>query len=163
MYKELWRKEGVSAQSLWLKKSHVVDSLAQQQCTENFLNIIGRAPSVSKSNGYTLNVERWHLSCFLYELEVNYLNTSKMFGKFPAVSNINRLFFKHNWFICNQHLVLPLHSRSLPKWPGTVAAMNWYNLALQMLQLTDNHQCLRIDSWEIYKSRLHAKETWKAW
>ena len=32
-----------------------------------------------------------------------------MVGSFPEGLNINRLFLKLNWFICNQFLVLPVH------------------------------------------------------
>ena len=87
------------------------------QWSGGFLGIItGWDPSVWKPNRLhvdILRVTRYTLHVFLYWIGVYSINSSKMTGNFPAVSNTNRLFLKLNRFICNQPPVLPGH-RSRP-------------------------------------------------
>ena len=54
------------------------------------LGVIGQNPSASKSN--RLNVV--NLRVGFYWFEVNCIDTSRMIGNFPKVSNFNQLFFK---------------------------------------------------------------------
>ena len=53
--------------------------------------------SVCESNRLHVDI----LWVFLYEDGVYFINSSKMIGNFPAVSNFNRLFLKINRFICS--------------------------------------------------------------
>ena len=70
---------------------------------EKFLGIIRQGPSDFKSN-------RLHVDIFRFRfIHLRYMDSSKMIGKFPAVSNLNRLFLKLNCFIYEQPLVLSGH------------------------------------------------------
>ena len=62
-----------------------------------FLGIVRQDPSDSESN-------RLHVDIFQFcslSFEVYSIDSSKMIGKFPEVSNFNRLNLKLNRFICN--------------------------------------------------------------
>ena len=67
------------------------------QWSGRFLGIIGWDPSVCKSNRLHVDILRF----FLYYIGVYSINSSKMIGNFPAVSNFNRLYLKLNRFIYN--------------------------------------------------------------
>ena len=94
-------------------ETHMRTSILNTASSEHPLQWSGRVlgmisgwdPSVCKSN-------RWHVDIlrdFLYySIGVLYsINSSKMIGNFPAVSNFNWLFLKLYRFICNQLPVLP--------------------------------------------------------
>ena len=62
-----------------------------------FLGIVGQEPSDSKSSWLHVDIFRF---CF-HSFEVYFfIDSSKMIGNFPEVSNFNRLFLKLNQFIC---------------------------------------------------------------
>ena len=58
---------------------------------------VGQDPSDSESNRLHVDIFRF---CF-HSFEVYSIDSSKMIGNFPEVSNFNRLFLKLNRFICN--------------------------------------------------------------
>ena len=62
-----------------------------------FLGIVGQDPSDSKSNRLHVDIFRF---CF-HSFEVYSIDSSKMIGNSPEVSNFNRLNLKLNRFICN--------------------------------------------------------------
>ena len=62
-----------------------------------FFGIVGEDPSDSKSNPLHVDIFRF---CF-HSFEVLSMDSSKLFGNSPEVSNFNRLFLKLNRFICN--------------------------------------------------------------
>ena len=43
----------------------------------------------------------------LYSFKVYSIDSPKIIGNFPEVLNLDRLFLKLNWFICNKPPVLP--------------------------------------------------------
>ena len=58
---------------------------------------VGQDPGDSKSNRLHVDIFRF---CF-HSFEVYSIDSSKMIGNSPEVSNFNRLFLKLNRFICN--------------------------------------------------------------
>jgi hypothetical protein len=62
-----------------------------------FLGIVGQNPSDSKSNRLHVDIFRFCFDSF----EVHSIDSSKMIGNSPEVSNFNRLFLKLNRFIYN--------------------------------------------------------------
>ena len=67
------------------------------QCPGRFLGVIGRDPTVSKTN-------RLDVAIFQVVIIRNYSirNIGVYFVKYSKwIGNLNRLFLKPNWFICN--------------------------------------------------------------
>ena len=62
-----------------------------------FLGIVGQDPSDSKSTRLHVDIF-WF--CF-HSFKVYFVDSSKMIGNSPEVSNFNRLFLKLNRFISN--------------------------------------------------------------
>ena len=61
------------------------------------LGIVGQDPTDSKSNWLLVDMFQF---CF-HSFEIYSIDSSKMMGNPPEVSNLNRLFLKLNRFICN--------------------------------------------------------------
>jgi hypothetical protein len=74
------------------------------QCQGRFLGIISWYPSVCRSNQLHVDI----LQIF-YINEAYSINSSKVVGNSPKVSNFNQFILKLNRFICNQLSVLPDH------------------------------------------------------
>ena len=66
-------------------------------CRGRLLGIIGRDPSLSKSNQLHVHV----FGILFMDLRYNSLDSSKTIDDFPEVLNFNQLFLKLKWFICN--------------------------------------------------------------
>jgi len=63
-----------------------------------FLGIVGQVPSVCKSSRLHVDILEF---CF-HSFEVySSINSSKLIGNSPEVSNFNWLFLKLNRFVCN--------------------------------------------------------------
>ena len=62
-----------------------------------FLGIVNQDPSDSKSNRLHIDIFR----CYFYSFKIYYIDSSKMIGNSPEVSNFNRVFLKLSRFICN--------------------------------------------------------------
>ena len=78
-----------------------------------FLGIIGRDPSVCKSDRLPVHIFRF----FLYWNGVYFITSVKVIGNSHGVlMKFNRLFLKINRFICNKLLVLPDHRFQVSKW-----------------------------------------------
>ena len=93
-----------------LKLSNILTWVGAPLCTDQslrpkspravpgkFLGIVSEDPTDSKSN-------RLHVDIFrvcVHSCEVYFIDSSKIIGNSPEVSNFNRLFLKLNWFICN--------------------------------------------------------------
>ena len=72
---------------------------ALEQCLGRFwAYIVGQDPSDSKSNWLHVDIFRF---CFNSFEAYSPIDSSKMIGNSPKVSNFTRLFLKLNWFICN--------------------------------------------------------------
>ena len=68
------------------------------ECPERFLGIIGRDPSVSKSNRLHVHICQF----FPHEFEVYSLSSSKTLSDFPEVLKFKRLFLESNQLMCNE-------------------------------------------------------------
>ena len=62
-----------------------------------FLGIVSQDPSDSKSNHFHVHIFQF----FFHSVEIYSIDSSKMIGNPPEVSNFNRLFLKLNQFIYN--------------------------------------------------------------
>ena len=48
-----------------------------------------------------------------YQIKISNVKSPKMIYKRPKVLNLNRLFLKLNWLICNKWSDLPIHKGSM--------------------------------------------------
>ena len=70
---------------------YFVEGIVHSPCLGRILGIIGRDPSVSKSNQLRVDI----LQFFPYQIGMYSIDSSKTVGKFPEVLNFNRLLLQN--------------------------------------------------------------------